>query len=57
MLSRHYVEIAMASLVNQVVVALREKPMRFGYVLAILVLSVVVFTLADFLPAPYDLSH
>jgi hypothetical protein len=57
MLSRHYVEIAMARLVNQVVVALREKPMRFGYVLAVLVLSVVVFTLADFLPAPYDLRH
>jgi len=47
----------MASLVNQVVVALREKPSRFGYVLGILVLSVVVFTLADFLPAPYDMSH
>ena len=47
----------MASLVNQLVVALREKPMRFGYVLCVLVLSVVVFTLADFLPAPYDFSH
>jgi hypothetical protein len=42
---------------NQLVVALREKPSRFGYVLGILVLSVVVFTLADFLPAPYDFSH
>jgi hypothetical protein len=37
--------------------ALREKPMRFGYVLGVLVLTVVVFTLADFLPAPYDMSH
>jgi hypothetical protein len=48
---------SMASLVHQLVAALREKPMRFGYVLMALVLSVVVFTLADFLPAPYDLSH
>lgn len=47
----------MASLVNQVLVALREKPYRFAYVLGILVLSVVVFTLADFLPAPYDMAH
>jgi hypothetical protein len=47
----------MASLVHQLVVVLREKPMRFGYVLMALVLSVIVFTLADFLPAPYDLSH
>jgi hypothetical protein len=41
----------MARLVNQLL-ALREKPSRFGYVLGILVLSVVVFTLADFLPRP-----
>jgi hypothetical protein len=47
----------MASLVGQVVTALREKPSRFGYVLAILVVSVAVFTLADFMPAPYDFSH
>jgi hypothetical protein len=47
----------MASLVNQLLVALREKPSRFGYVLAVLVLSIVIFTLADFLPAPYDFSH
>jgi hypothetical protein len=47
----------MASLVGQVVTALREKPSRFGYVLAVLVVSVVVFTLADFMPAPYDFSH
>jgi hypothetical protein len=47
----------MASLVGQVVTALRERPSRFGYVLAILVVSVVVFTLADFMPAPYDFSH
>jgi hypothetical protein len=48
---------SMARLVNQLVVALREKPSRFGYVLCVLVLSVVVFTLADFLPAPYDMHH
>jgi hypothetical protein len=47
----------MASLVGQVVTALREKPSRFGYVLAILVVSVVLFTLADVMPAPYDFSH
>ena len=47
----------MASLVNQLLVALREKPSRFGYVLAVLALSVVVFTMADFLPSPYDFSH
>jgi hypothetical protein len=47
----------MASLVGQVLTALREKPSRFGYVLAILVVSVVLFTLADFMPAPYDFSH
>jgi hypothetical protein len=47
----------MARLVNQMVVALREKPMRFGYVLAVMVLTVIVFTLADFLPAPYDMTH
>jgi hypothetical protein len=47
----------MANLLNQVVVALREKPSRCGYVLAVLVLSVIVFTLADFLPSPYDFSH
>jgi hypothetical protein len=47
----------MARLVNQLLVALREKPSRFGYVLMALVLTVVLFTLADFLPAPYDFSH
>jgi hypothetical protein len=47
----------MGRLVNQLVVALREKPSRFGYVLMALVLTVVLFTLADFLPAPYDFSH
>ena len=47
----------MASLVHQLVAALREKPSRFGYVLMVLVLSVVVFTLADVLPAPYDMRH
>jgi len=47
----------MASLVGQLIAALREKPSRFGYVLAVLVVSVVMFTLADFMPAPYDFSH
>ena len=47
----------MARLVNQLVVALRDKPSRCGYVLGILVLSVIAFTLADFLPAPYDMSR
>jgi hypothetical protein len=39
------------------VVALRDKPTRFGYVLMALVLMVVMFTMADFLPAPYDFSR
>jgi hypothetical protein len=47
----------MARLVHQLVEALREKPMRFGYVLGALVLGVIVFTLADILPAPYDFRH
>jgi hypothetical protein len=47
----------MASLVGQLVSALREKPSRFGYVLAFLLVSVVLFSLADFMPAPYDFSH
>jgi hypothetical protein len=47
----------MASLVNQLVVALRDKPSRFAYVVMALVAMVVLFTLADFLPAPYDFSH
>ncbi|WP_157202083.1 hypothetical protein [Massilia sp. Root335] len=47
----------MGRLLNQLVVALRDKPARFGYVLMALVLTVVLFTLADVLPAPYDFSH
>jgi len=51
----------MARLVNrlayQLMAALREKPSRFGYVACALVLSVVLFTMADLLPAPYDYSH
>jgi hypothetical protein len=47
----------MTSLVNRMVVALRDKPARFGYVLMALVLMVVMFTMADFLPAPYDFSR
>ena len=41
----------------QLLAALRDKPMRFGYVLLALVLTVVLFSMADFLPAPYDMSH
>jgi len=44
----------MARLVNQMVVAVREKPSRCAYVFGGLVLSVILFTMADFLPAPYD---
>jgi hypothetical protein len=47
----------MASLVNQLVVALRDKPSRCAYVVMALVVMVVLFTLADFLPARYDFSH
>lgn len=47
----------MGRLLNQLVVALRDKPSRFGYVLMALVVTVVLFTLADLLPAPYDFSH
>jgi hypothetical protein len=47
----------MATLVNQLVVAVREKPMRCGYVFAALVVGLVLFTLADVLPAPYDFSR
>jgi hypothetical protein len=47
----------MTRLVNQLLEGLREKPTRFGYVLIALVLTVVLFTLADILPAPYDFSH
>jgi len=47
----------MAKLVSELIGALRDKPSRCGYVVVALVLSVVLFTLADFLPAPYDFSH
>lgn len=47
----------MARVVNELIGALREKPSRFAYVVVALVLSVVLFTLADFLPAPYDFSR
>jgi hypothetical protein len=47
----------MTRLVNQLLEGLREKPTRFGYVLIAVVLTVVLFTLADILPAPYDFSH
>jgi hypothetical protein len=48
---------AMARLMNQMMTALREKPARCGYVLCALVLGVVLFTVAEFLPAPYDFGH
>jgi hypothetical protein len=41
----------------QLLAALREKPARFGYVLVALVLTVVLFSTAEFLPAPYDMRH
>jgi hypothetical protein len=47
----------MAKLLNQLAAALRDKPSRFGYVLMALVVTVVLFSLADVLPAPYDFSH
>ena len=47
----------MARVVSELIGALREKPSRFVYVVVALVLSVVLFTLADFLPAPYDFSR
>jgi hypothetical protein len=47
----------MARLVNRLVVALREKPMRCGYLLGALVLAVILFSMADLLPAPYDFGH
>lgn len=47
----------MARLVFQLVSALRDKPSRFSYVVMALVLTVILFTMADFLPAPYDFSH
>jgi hypothetical protein len=47
----------MAKLVSELVAALRDKPSRFAYVVVALVLSVVAFTLADVLPAPYDFRH
>jgi hypothetical protein len=47
----------MTRLVSELVTALRDKPSRFAYVILALVLSLVLFTLADFLPAPYDFSH
>jgi hypothetical protein len=45
----------MGRLMNQVVMALREKPSRCGWVFCAIVVGVVLFTLAEFLPAPYEL--
>lgn len=51
----------MPSLVTQLgtrlIAALREKPSRCAYVFGALALSVILFTMADFLPAPYDYAH
>jgi hypothetical protein len=46
-----------AHLAMRAVAALREKPSRFGYVLMALVLTVILFSAADFLPAPYDMTR
>ncbi|HEX8788666.1 MAG TPA: hypothetical protein VF793_20950 [Telluria sp.] len=46
-----------AQLTSQLAAKLREKPARFGYVLLVLVLTVVLFSMADILPAPYDMTH
>jgi hypothetical protein len=46
-----------AHFATQLITALRDKPARFSYVVMALVLTVILFTMADFLPAPYDLSH
>jgi hypothetical protein len=54
-------EKSMARLVHQLtiqlVAALREKPSRCGYVFGALAVSMVLFTMADFLPAPYDYTR
>ena len=47
----------MAKLLSEMIGNLRDKPSRFAYVVVALVLSIVAFTLADVLPAPYDFSH
>lgn len=47
----------MGKLVNQIVAALREKPIRCCYVFCALVVGVVLFILAEFLPSPYDFRH
>jgi hypothetical protein len=46
-----------AHLATQLIAALRDKPSRFSYVVLALLLTVVLFTMADFLPAPYDMTH
>ena len=46
-----------SQLAAQLIAALREKPSRCAYVFGALAVSVVLFTMADFLPAPYDYSH
>ena len=47
----------MSRLMHQMLAALREKPSRCGYVLGALLIALLVFALADFLPAPYDLRR
>jgi hypothetical protein len=46
-----------AHFATQLITALRDKPSRFSYVVLALLLTVILFTMADFLPAPYDLTH
>ena len=47
----------MADLMTRLLAALREKPARCGYVLGAVVLVALLFTLAEFFPAPYDFRH
>jgi len=47
-------EASMAKLVNRIINALRENPWRCAWLFGGLVVVVVMFTLADILPAPYD---
>ena len=45
----------MATLINQLIAALRENPIRSSaWLFGGLVVVVVMFTFADILPAPYD---
>ena len=41
-------------MVARMVGSLREKPLRIAYVLAIFLGTLILFSLAEFLPAPYE---